>query len=101
MGALFSVPTVTEAIASLHFWDSRWARFEYADGPPPAVALATAGVRCEFGDAGRSLPAWEPRGDLLDEPQIAVGIVEGAERSVAGALGVGTGLARLEGERRP
>ena len=31
---------------------------------------------------------------------IAVGIVEGEERPVAGALGVGAGLARLDGERR-
>jgi len=30
----------------------------------------------EFVDASRSIPAWEPRCDLLDEPQIAVGIVE-------------------------
>ena len=35
--------------------------------------------------------AGEPRGDLLDEPDIAVGISEGAERSVAGALGVWAG----------
>src|SRR6266496_5750195 len=40
------------------------------------------------------------RGDLLDEPQIAVGVIEGAEGSVAGALRVDTGLARLDGERR-
>src|SRR6266581_1001791 len=40
------------------------------------------------------------RGDLLDEPQIAVGVIEGAEGSVAGALRVDAGLARLDGERR-
>jgi len=45
-------------------------------------------------------PAWVSNGDLLDEPQIAVGIVEGAERPVAGALGVGARLPRLGGERR-
>ena len=42
-------------------------------------------------------PAWEPSGDFLDEPQIAVGIVEGEERPVAGALGVEGGLPRLGG----
>ena len=41
-----------------------------------------------------------PLRDLLDDPQIAVGIVEGAERPVAGALRVEAGLARLDGERR-
>jgi hypothetical protein len=56
---------------------------------------------CEFGCAGRSLPAWEPSGDLLDEPQIAVGIAEGAERPVAGSLGGGAGLACLDAERGP
>ena len=40
-----------------------------------------------------------PSGDLLHEPQIAVGIVERAERHVAGALGVGPRLPRLDGER--
>jgi hypothetical protein len=49
----------------------------------------------------RSVPARGPRGDLLEEPQIGVGVAEGAERPVAGALGVGTGLARLDGEGRP
>src|SRR5215469_13979030 len=44
--------------------------------------------------------AGEPRGDLLDEPGIAVGIGEGAERPVAGALGVGAGLPCLRRERR-
>src|SRR5450432_3248392 len=41
-----------------------------------------------------------PSSDLLDKPQIVVGIVEGAERPVAGALGVGAGLPRLGRERR-
>src|SRR3977135_3513624 len=44
MGALFSVPTATEAIASLHFCDSRWARFEYADEPPRPSHLRRPGV---------------------------------------------------------
>src|SRR5215470_12120631 len=47
-----------------------------------------------------SVPAGEPRGDLLDEPDIAVGIIEGAERPVAGAFGVGAGLPCLQRERR-
>src|SRR5690348_16499550 len=41
-----------------------------------------------------------PRGDLLDQPQIAVGIGEGAERPVAGALGIDAGLPGLGGEWR-
>ena len=36
--------------------------------------------------------AGEPRRDLLDQPGIAIGILEGKERSVAGALGVGAAL---------
>ena len=43
---------------------------------------------------------WGPRRDLLDEPEIAVGIFEGAERAVAGALGIDAGLPGLDGERR-
>src|SRR5580700_8925753 len=100
MGALFSVPTVTEAIASLHFCYSRWPRVQVCGWTAPAVAPATAGVSYELGDASRSLPARGPRGDLLYEPEIAIGVVEGAEGPVAGALGVRAGLARLDGERR-
>src|SRR5215472_18449126 len=44
--------------------------------------------------------AGEPRRDLLHQPRIAVGIGEVEERPVTGALRVGTGLARLRGERR-
>src|SRR6516225_8069595 len=44
--------------------------------------------------------AGEPRGDLLDEPDIAVGIGEGAERPVAGVFGVGAWLPCLDRERR-
>src|ERR1700738_2519638 len=43
---------------------------------------------------------WQALGDLLDEPQVAVGVSERAEGSVAGALRVDTGLARFDGERR-
>ena len=74
------------------FWCSTWAA--------SARQARSPGLRrreCRFCGVD---PAREPRGDLLDEPQIAVGIVEGAERPVAGALGVGAGLARLDGERR-
>src|ERR1039457_3352020 len=45
-------------------------------------------------------PAGEPRRDLLDQPRIAVRIVEGEERPVAGALRVGTGLPSFGGKRR-
>jgi hypothetical protein len=37
-------------------------------------------------------PAGEPRRDLLDQPHIAVRIVEREERPVAGALGIDAGL---------
>ena len=48
MGALFSVPTVTEAIASLPFLDSRWERvFQGADGPPGPRTCDGPGRRCE------------------------------------------------------
>jgi hypothetical protein len=43
--------------------------------------------------------AGEPRRDLLDYPGITVGIVEGAEGSVALALGVGAAEPRLPGKR--
>src|SRR5438105_13795441 len=39
------------------------------------------------------------RRDLLDEPRVAVGIVKGEERPVAGALRIGAGLPRLARER--
>src|SRR6516165_9370722 len=42
----------------------------------------------------------EPRRDLLDQPRVAIGIGEGRERPVAGALGVGARLPRLDRERR-
>jgi hypothetical protein len=45
-------------------------------------------------------PAGEPGGDLLDQPGVAVRIGEGEERPVAGAVGVGAGLACLGRERR-
>src|SRR5262249_62242915 len=41
-----------------------------------------------------------PRRALLDQPRVAVGIVEEAERPVAGVLGVGAGLPCLDRERR-
>jgi hypothetical protein len=50
--------------------------------------------------AGGVDPAGEPRRDLLDQPHIAVGIVEGEERPIAGALGIDAGLPGLGGERR-
>src|SRR5438270_334892 len=45
-------------------------------------------------------PAGEASRDLLDQPRIAVRIGEVQERSVAGALGVGARLPRLDRERR-
>ena len=77
----------------MRFWCSTWA----ASARDSAFSRSSADANVV--SAGVD-PAWEPRGDLLDDPQIAVGIVEGAERPVAGALGVGAGLARLDGERR-
>ena len=75
----------------MRFWCSTWA----ASARQSAFSVFRGRERRSGVD-----PAREPRGDLLDEPQIAVGIVEGAEGPVAGALGVGAGLARLDGERR-
>src|SRR5438270_1494448 len=49
---------------------------------------------------GRVHPAGAPCRYLLDDVHIAVGIVEGEKRPVARALGVGTGLACLDRERR-
>ena len=45
-------------------------------------------------------PAGEPRRDFLDQPRVAVGILEGAERTVARALRVAAGLPCLDWERR-
>src|SRR5262249_36033552 len=45
-------------------------------------------------------PARGPRRDLLDQPDIAVGIVEREKRPVARVLRVGAGLPCLDGERR-
>src|SRR6516225_9382352 len=42
----------------------------------------------------------DPRRDLLDQPRVAIGIGEARERPVAGALGVGARLSRLDRERR-
>ena len=42
----------------------------------------------------------EPRRDFLDQPRVAIGIGEARERPVAGALGVGARLPRLDRERR-
>ena len=50
---------------------------------------------------GHHLPAWEPRGDLLYEPQIGVGIAERAERPVARALWVGSRVTRFGGNGGP
>src|ERR1700730_13252650 len=41
-----------------------------------------------------------PRCDLLDQPRITVGIIEGEERPIARAFGVGAGEPCLRGERR-
>ena len=51
-----------------------------------------------YGD--RSHPAREPSGDLLNQPQIPVGVAERTEGPVTGALGVRAGLPRLDWERR-
>src|SRR5882672_8855747 len=41
-----------------------------------------------------------PRCDLLDQPRITVGVIEGEERPVARALGIRSGKPRLLGKRR-
>src|SRR5262249_42943006 len=60
-------------------------------GATPARSAVNADA---VSDAGAS------RGDLLDEPGIAVGIIERAERPVAGVLWVRAGLPCLDRERR-
>jgi len=45
--------------------------------------------------------AGEPRRDLLAQPGIAVGIGEGGERPIAGAVGAGAGLPGLGGNGGP
>src|SRR5215469_12927448 len=47
-----------------------------------------------------SVTARVPRRDLLDQPRIAIGILEGEERAVARALGIRAAQPRLHGERR-
>src|SRR6516165_7366941 len=47
-----------------------------------------------------SVTARVPRGDLLDQPRIALGILEGKERPVARALGIRAAEPCLHGERR-
>ena|SRR5882724_1107020 len=54
--------------------------------------------RKKFGDSVLG-PAGVPRRDLLDQPRITVGIIEGEERPVARALGIGAGKPCLRGER--
>ena len=78
----------------------RDARVKYEKQPTPAVGLATAEDGRKISQDDRSVPAGTTLGDFLDEPQIAVGVVERAERPIAGALGVRTGLTCLDRERR-
>src|SRR5258708_4932073 len=63
-------------------------------------ATRRACVKCAAGATAVSDAAGEPRCDLLDQPRIAVRIIEGEERPVARALGVGAGKACLQGKRR-
>src|SRR5207248_2020847 len=49
---------------------------------------------------GLPLATGTPGRYLLGNPRIAVGICEGAERSIAGALGVGAWLPCLDRKRR-
>src|SRR5215471_8422018 len=68
------------------------------------LAYAASARRCALArsavDADAVSDAGAPRGDLLDQPHIAVGISERAERPVAGVLGVRAGLPCLDRERR-
>jgi hypothetical protein len=66
-------------------------------GPPKRVLQVWHGRECRFRGVD---PSWSPCGYFLDEPGIAIRIIEGEEGPVAGALGVGAGLPRLDGERR-
>src|SRR5262252_6566107 len=62
------------------------------------LSTASPSQRRSSGRGSGSGP--EPRRDLLDQPRVAVGIGEARERPVAGALGVGARLPRLDRERR-
>ena len=71
------------------------------NGPRPgSLAAGVSSARSAVDADAVSDSAREPRGDLLYEPGIAVGIIEGAERPVASALGVGARLPCLDRERR-
>src|SRR5215467_5645854 len=66
-------------------------------GPLERASQVGGGGECRRGGID---PAGQPGGDLLDQPRVAVGVGEGAERPVAGAFGVGAGLPCLGRERR-
>src|SRR5215469_8250908 len=53
-----------------------------------------------MGANGASVTARVPCGDLLDQPRIAIGILEGEEGSVARALGIWAAEPCLHWERR-
>jgi len=74
------------------------------DGQQPRPRLSAAGRRSALARSAMDVnavsgSAGKPRRDLLDQPCIAVGIVEGEERRVARALGVGALEPRLRGGR--
>ncbi len=67
---------------------------EYAHAscsPWAASVRRSALARCAVDANAVSDAAGVPRCDLLDQPRITVGIIEGEERPVARALGVGAG----------
>src|SRR5713101_4697279 len=74
----------------LRFWYSPWA----------ASARRSALARCAVDANAVSDAAGVPRCDLLDQPRITVGIIEGEERPIAGVLGIGAGKPCLRGKRR-
>src|SRR5215472_7467126 len=96
---------------SRRFWHGRTGSLSAPVSPPACSATygveqAGAVVVCVFApfrgmDANAaSVTASVPRRDLLNQPRIAIGILEGEERPVARALGIRAAEPRLHGERR-
>ena len=73
---------------------NRWIYVKFTPLVTHGQPVSAAFIRPESGSGP------EPRRDLLDQPRVAIGIGEARERPVAGALGVGPRLPRLDRKRR-
>src|SRR5271155_3283982 len=81
-------------------FSSRMSHLAQRDHAPAGGPFATTGVSLAIVRNAVSDSAGEARCDLLDQPPVAVGIVEGKERPVACALGIGAAEPGLGRERR-